>query len=330
MIKIAINGFGRIGRSAFKVALMNKNLKVVAINDLGNIDNMAYLLKHDSVYGRFEKDVQVRGKNLLVDRKEFPVYSIADPGKLPWKKLKVDVVLECTGVFTRKEDAEKHLSSGAGKVIISAPTKSEGVLTVVRGVNDKLAKGEKIIANASCTTNCIAPVMAVLEKEFGVEKSFLTTVHSSTASQRVVDLPDAKDWRRGRAAGVNIIPSTTGAAVAASLVLPSLADNFDGIAFRVPIVCGSIVDAVALLKKNVTVKQVNNAFKKAAQRGALKGILEASEEELVSSDVIKTTASAIVDLKFTRVVGGNLVKIIAWYDNEWAYCLRLVEMCERV
>ncbi len=330
MIKIAINGFGRVGRAAFKIALAKKNCQIVAINDLGDINNLAYLLKYDSVYRRYDRSVSVSGNNLVVAGKKFPVYAIAEPEKLPWKKHKVDVVLECTGVFTKKEDASKHLKAGAKNVIISAPTKSEGVATIVRGVNDKNAKKEKLMANASCTTNCVAPIMAVLESAFGIEKALLTTVHAVTASQRAVDLPYAKNWREGRAAGINIIPSTTGAAIATALTLPSLKDKFDGVALRVPVICGSISDIVVLLKKNVTVEQVNGAFKRAAKSPIYKGILVASDEELVSSDILGTSASAIVDLKFTRVVGGNLVKVLAWYDNEWGYSNRLVEMAERI
>ena len=330
MINVAINGFGRIGRAAFEIALENKNLNVVAVNDLGDLNNLAYLLKFDSARGRYSETVTVKKDKLVIGKKEFLFLAEKEPEKLPWKKLKVDVVLECTGVFTKKDDAKKHLSAGAKTVIISAPSDSEDILTVVRGVNDLNAKGESIIANASCTTNCTAPVMAVLEASFGVSKALLSTVHALTASQRAVDLADKKDWRRGRAASINIIPSTTGAATATAKVLPGLKNKFDGISFRVPVVCGSAIDIVALLKKNVTVEELNDAFRAAAKTKLLKGILEASEDELVSSDIIGTTASAIVDLQYTRVVGGNLVKIVAWYDNEWAYSNRLVEMCERV
>lgn len=330
MLRIAINGFGRIGRASFKIALANKNIEIVAINDLCPADNLAYLLKHDSVYGQYQGTVEAIGNNLMVDGKEFPVFAKTNPAELPWKKLKVDVVFECTGIFTKKEEAEVHLQAGAKKVIISAPTKSEGVLTVVRGVNDAEAKNEKLIANASCTTNCVAPVMAVLEENFGVDKAMLTTVHAVTTSQRTVDLPYPKNWREGRAAGVNIIPSTTGAAIATSLVLPSLKDKFDGISLRVPIICGSISDIVVLLKKNVTVEQVNNAFVEAAANPKYQGVLAVSKEELVSSDILGATASAIVDLKLTKVVGGNLVKVMAWYDNENGYAHRLVEMAEIV
>lgn len=330
MINVAINGFGRIGRSALKIILKNKGMRIVAINDLGDINNLAYLLKFDTVHGRYEKSVKVVGQTLVVGPNKIPVYKETEPEKLPWKKLKVNVVLECTGVFTKKEDAERHLKAGAQKVIISAPSKSEGVTTVVRGVNDKLAKNKKLIANASCTTNCVAPLMAVLSENFGVEKALLTTVHATTASQRTVDLTNAKDWREGRAANGNIIPSTTGAAIATALTLPQLKNKFDGISLRVPVLCGSISDVVLVTKKNTTVEEVNKAFIKAAKSPRFKGIIEASEEELVSSDIVGTTASTIVDLQYTRVIGGNLVKVLAWYDNEWAYATRLVEMITRV
>ncbi|MEK7511410.1 MAG: type I glyceraldehyde-3-phosphate dehydrogenase [Patescibacteria group bacterium] len=330
MVRVAINGFGRIGRASFKIALANKNIAIVAINDLCPADNLAYLFKHDSVYGQYQGTVEAVGNNLVVDGKEYPVFAMINPAELPWKILKVDVVLECTGVFTKKEEAEGHFQAGAKKVIISAPTKSDGVLTVVRGVNDADAKNEKLIANASCTTNCVAPIMAVLEANFGIEKAMLTTAHALTASQRTVDLAYSKNWREGRAAGVNIIPSTTGAATATALVLPSLKDKFDGISLRVPIICGSISDIVALLKKDVTVEEVNNAFKEAATSATYSGVLAVSEEELVSSDILGSTASAIIDLKLTKVVAGNLVKVMAWYDNENGYAHRLVEMAEIV
>ena len=330
MINLAINGFGRIGRATLKIALTKKNVRVVGINDLAELDNLAYLLKYDSAQGKYDKQVKVQGNNLVVGRTSIPFVSEKDPAKLPWKKYKIDVVLECTGFFTKKEEASKHIKAGAKNVIISAPAKSEGIMTVVRSVNDKDAKGEKVVANASCTTNCTAPIMAVLESQFGVEKALLTTIHATTSTQRTVDLPMAKDWRRGRSTLNNIIPTTTGAAVATALTIPSLENKFDGVSIRVPVVCGSLVDIVVLLKKDVTVDQVNNAFKKFAKHPLYKNVLEVSEEELVSTDILGTTASAIVDLKFTKVVDGNLIKVLAWYDNEWAYSHRLVEMISRV
>ncbi|MFA6536859.1 MAG: type I glyceraldehyde-3-phosphate dehydrogenase, partial [Patescibacteria group bacterium] len=241
---------------------------------------------------------------------------------------KVDVVLECTGRFTKKEEVEKHLLAGAQKVIISAPTKSEDILTVVKSVNHEKAKGQTVVANASCTTNCIAPIMAVLQENFGVEKSFLTTVHAMTASQRTVDLANEKDFREGRSASQNIIPSTTGAAIATTLVLPELKNRFDGISLRVPVVCGSISDIVAVLQKNVTVQDLNNSFIKASKSKKYKGIIAVSDDDFVSSDILGNEASTIIDLPFTKVVGGNLIKILAWYDNEWGYANRLIEMID--
>jgi len=330
MLNVAINGFGRIGRSALKQILENKKLRLVAVNDLGDINNLAYLLKFDSVQGRYDKPVKVVGQNLVVGTTKIPFYKETEPEKLPWKQLKVDVVLECTGVFTKKEDAQRHLTAGAKKVIISAPTKSEGVVTVVCSVNDTKAKGQKVVANASCTTNCIAPIMAVMDEVFGVDKALLSTVHATTASQRTVDLANPKDWREGRAAAANIIPSSTGAAIATALTLPQLKDKFDGISLRVPVICGSISDIVIVTKKKTTVEEVNKALLKASKTPRYKGIIEVSDEELVSTDILGTTASTIVDSQFTRVVGGNLVKILAWYDNEWGYTNRLVEMIFKV
>lgn len=328
--RIAINGFGRIGRAAFKAALANKNIEVAAINDLTPIEALAYLLGHDSVYGNFDKKVSATKNHLIVGNKKFMVFSQPDPAKLPWKKLKVDVVLECTGFFTKKEDAQKHLKAGARQVIISAPSKSQDLVTVVKGVNEKQAKNQKIVANASCTTNCVSPVMMVLEAVFGVQKSLMTTIHAYTSTQNIVDGFNKKDLRRGRAAAVNMIPTTTGAAIATTKTLPGLKDKFDGVAVRVPVACGSLTDIVCLLKKEVTAEQVNKAFVKYSKTPQLKGILAVAKQPLVSSDIIGTTASAIVDLSFTRVVDKNLVKVMAWYDNEWAYSVRLVEMVNQV
>ncbi len=330
MIKIAINGFGRVGRAAFKIALTKKNLQVVAINDLGEINNLAYLLQYDSAHGQFDKKVSVKGNDLVVNGKKYPVSAIAEPNKLPWKKYKVDVALECTGVFKQKSDIAKHLKAGAKNVILSAPAKDDAVKTVVRSINDHDVKKENIVANASCTTNCVSPVMAVLESAFGVEKALLTTVHAVTSSQRTVDLADKGDWRRGRSILGNVIPTTTGAAIATGKVLPSLVGKFDGMSIRVPVITGSLIDVVALLKKDVTEEQVNKAFIKYSKMPQYKGILEIASSELVSSDIIGNPASAIVDLKFTKVVAGNLVKVLAWYDNEWGYANRLVEMATKV
>lgn len=329
MIKIAINGFGRIGRAALKIALDDKRAKVVAINDLTDTKTLAYLLKYDTVYGRYNRQVSYDASNLIIDGKKIPVTAEKDPSKLPWKKLGVDVALECTGVFEKKAELEMHLKAGAKKAVLSAPAKDE-VMTLVFGTQftkENLGKS-KVIANASCTTNCIAPVMQVLETNFGVEKSILNTIHAYTATQKIVDGPDSKDLRRGRAGASNMVPSTTGAAKATALVIPALKDKFDGIAIRVPVICGSLSDITAVLKQDVTVDQINNAFRKATTNPMFKKILAVADgdDELVSSDIIGTNYSAIVDLKFTRVVGGNLVKVLAWYDNEWGYTNRLIEM----
>lgn len=332
MLNVAINGFGRIGRAAFKAAIEKKaKLNFVAINDLTDPKNLAYLLKYDTVYGRWEGHTVKATKNsLVIDGKKIPVFAQKDPAQLPWKEYKVDVVIESTGFFVKSEGAKLHLDAGAKRVIISAPGKSDDIKTFVRGVNDKKLGKEKIISNASCTTNCTSPVMAVLQNSFGVKKALLNTIHAMTATQKIVDGPDPKDQRRGRAAGQNLVPSTTGAAIATTKVIPKLKGMFDGMAVRVPVICGSLSDITVVVNKKVTVDQVNNAFKKAIQNPLFKGILGVSEEEIVSSDIIKTSYSAIVDLPMTRVVGGDLVKVLAWYDNEWGYSCRLVEMVEKM
>jgi len=328
-MKIAINGFGRIGRAALKIALEKKGVQIVAINDLTDTRTLAYLLRFDSVYGRYSKKVSYDDKNLIINGKKIPVFTEKDPSKLPWKKLGVDVVLECTGVFEKKAELEMHLKAGAKKVVLSSPAKDE-VTTLVFGTEftEKNIGKERIVSNASCTTNCIAPVMQVLQSAFGIDKAIMSTIHAYTATQKIVDGPDAKDVRRGRAGAVNMTPSTTGAAKATTLVIPDLKDRFDGIAIRVPVICGSLSDITAVLKKDVTIESVNKAFVKASNNYLYKGILGVTgpDDELCSTDIIGTTQSAIVDLKFTRVVGGNLVKVLAWYDNEWGYTNRLVEM----
>ncbi len=328
-MKIAINGFGRIGRAAFKIAWENKKAQIVAINDLTDTRTLAYMLRYDTVYGRYGHKVSYDEKNIIVDGKRIPVFAEKDPSKLPWKKLGVETVLECTGVFEKKAELEMHLKAGAKKVVLSAPAKDE-VLTLVFGTvftKDNIGK-QKVISNASCTTNCIAPVMQVLESSFGIEKAIMSTVHAYTQTQKLVDGPDKGDNRRGRAGAQNIVPSTTGAAKASALVIPSLKGKFDGISLRVPVACGSLSDITALLKKDVTVEQVNEAFKKAAGNPLYKKVLAVTEpdDELVSSDIIGTPYSTIIDLKFTRVVGGNMIKVLAWYDNEWGYTCRLIEM----
>ncbi|MGB4967393.1 MAG: type I glyceraldehyde-3-phosphate dehydrogenase [Candidatus Saccharimonadales bacterium] len=324
--KVAINGFGRIGRNAFKIAFNRSDLEIVAVNDLTDTKTLAYLLKHDSNYGTYDRKVDFDDKHIIVDGHKVVVCAEKDPSLLPWKDMGVDVVIESTGRFTDKEGASGHLKAGARRVVISGPTKSDGVDTIVLGANDdKLAGSTEIISNASCTTNSLGAVMAVLDAEFGVEKSMLTTVHSYTASQVLQDAP-AKDLREGRNAAENIVPTTTGAAIAVTLTLPQLKDKFDGLSIRVPTPVVSISDVTAVLKKTVTVEQINNAFKKAAKEPYYQGILAVSEEPLVSSDYIGNSNSGTVDLLLTKVVAGNLVKVMVWYDNEWGYSNRLVEV----
>ena len=326
--KIAINGFGRIGRHAFKVIFAREDLEIVGINDLTDNHTLAHLLTHDTAYADTGLTVTHTENSLVVNGKEIVTLSEKDPTQLPWGDLGVDVVLECTGVFRTKEKASMHITAGAKKVIISAPAKGDDVGTYVRGINCESYNGDNVIDNASCTTNCTAPVMDVLEKRFGVEKALLTTIHSYTADQNLQDGPH-RDLRRARAAAQNMVPTSTGAAVATTKVIPSIAGKFDGMAVRVPTITVSMSDMSVVLKKDVTVEELNSAFTEAADT-YLKGILAVTDEPLVSSDFIGNAHSSIVDMSFTKVVGGNLVKIIAWYDNEWGYANRLVEMAEIV
>jgi len=324
--KIAINGFGRIGRNAFKIAFERSDLEVVAINDLTDTRTLAYLLKHDTNYGAYDKAVEYDDGHLKVAGQSVKVLAEKDPAALPWKELAVDVVIESTGRFTKTEDASLHIKAGARRVVISAPAKSEGTHTVVLGANDDTLKdGGDIISNASCTTNCISPVVNVMEASFGIAKAMMTTVHSYTASQVLQDGP-AKDLREGRAAAENIVPTTTGAAIATALVVPTLKDKFNGLSVRVPTPVVSLSDITMLLKQDVTKEEVNRALTEAAKQPYYQGILAVTEEELVSSDFIGDSHSAIVDLNLTDVVDGNLVKVVAWYDNEWGYSHRLVEV----
>jgi glyceraldehyde 3-phosphate dehydrogenase len=321
---VAINGFGRIGRQAFKIALDHPELEIVAINELGDLKNMAYLLKYDTVHGRDLTGIDASNGKLSVEGKEYPWLSIADPSQLPWRDFNVDVVIESTGRFTKREQAEAHLEAGARSVVISAPAK--GAPAFVLGVNEsKYDPGtDTIVSNASCTTNSITPVMAVLDERFGVAKALMTTVHSYTADQRLVDSPHS-DWRRGRAAAQNIVPTSTGAARAAAEALPQLKGIFDGVALRVPTIDVSLSDLTVLLKRKTTEDEINTAFREAAQSDRYKGILTVSDEPLVSADFIGNPASTIVDLELTQVVDGDFVKVFAWYDNEWGYANRLVE-----
>ncbi len=329
MTKIAINGFGRIGRAVFKIILEKyPDLDIVAINDLSENKSLAYLLKYDTVYGRYLKNVSANKKGLKVEKKFIPIFSERDPENLPWAKMEVDIVLECTGVFRNKEGAEKHLKAGAKKVIISAPGKGDGIPVYVYGVNHKkIKKSDKIISNASCTTNCIAPISKIIEDNFGIKKVMMTTVHAYTAGQNLIDGPK-KDYRRGRAGAENIVPTTTGAALATTKTIPELEGKFTGISIRVPVPVASVVDFVFLLKKKTKVEDVNNVFKKAKRSVTYKDILDASDEQLVSSDFIGSPFSTTIDLSFTKIVDGDLLKVVAWYDNEWGYSNRLADMAK--
>ena len=324
--KIAINGFGRIGRNAFKLAFERDDIEVVAINDLTDTKTLAHLLKHDSTYGTYHHDVSYDDNSIFVAGKQIRVLAEKDPALLPWGEFGVDVVIEATGLFVQPEKARAHINAGAKKVVISAPAKGEGAKFIVLGVNEhELTREDDIISNASCTTNCIAPVMAVLEREFGIEKSLMTTVHSYTASQRILDAP-AKDLREARSAAENIVPTTTGAAIATAKVIPSLVGKFDGLSVRVPTAVVSLSDITAVLKRNTTKEEINEVFKRAAADPFYQGILTVTEEPLVSTDFKGNSHSSIVDLELTNVVGGNLVKVVTWYDNEWGYSNRLVEI----
>jgi glyceraldehyde 3-phosphate dehydrogenase len=341
MVRAAINGFGRIGRVAFRIAVTDypNDINILAINTSGSMDvkGWAHLLKYDTIYGRFEKEVKieevqkptsVNNENSLIgyftiEGKKYPILAQRDPAKLPWRKLGVDVVIESTGLFNTEEKARPHIQAGARKVLLSAPPKGGGIGTYVLGVNTYKGEGD-IVSNASCTTNSVAPVAAIMHSKFGVLKAALTTVHSYTDDQRLVD-NSHKDLRRARAAAQNIIPTTTGAAISTTETIPELKGLFDGIAIRVPTVTGSISDFTFLTKRKVTVQEVNDAFKEAAKNPVWKNIVEVTEEPIVSSDIIGTRCSTIVDLSFTKVIDGDLVKVLAWYDNEWAYAVRLIE-----
>ncbi len=326
MLNIAINGCGRIGRHSLKLLREVGDARVVAINDLTDAATLTHLIRHDTVYRAYHRPVSSEEGAILIDGQRIPVFAEKDPAKLPWDELRVDVVLECTGRFTDRAGAEGHLKAGAKRVVLSAPAKGDEIPTFVIGVNDAALMGkERIVSNASCTTNCLAPLMAVMQSAFGIQKSLMTTVHSYTASQVLQDAP-AKDLRDARAAAENIVPTTTGAARAVGLVLPSVQGHFDGLSVRVPTPVVSLSDCTMLLSRPVTVEEVNQAFKDAAASEAWKGILEVTNEPLVSADFIGNPASCTVDLGLTRVVGGDLVKVVGWYDNEWGYSHRFVEL----
>ncbi|MCK4644838.1 MAG: type I glyceraldehyde-3-phosphate dehydrogenase [Candidatus Aminicenantes bacterium] len=329
-LKIGINGFGRIGRNFFRATFQDPDIDIVAVNDITDSKTLAHLLKYDSVLGILEADIQSSENAIIVNGKTTQVLSERDPGNLPWKEFEIPIVIEATGLFRKRQDAIKHIEQGgAKKVIISAPAPEPDIM-VVLGVNEDLYDPEKhhIISNASCTTNCLAPVAKVLHEEFGIEKAFMTTIHAYTNDQRILDYPH-KDLRRARAAALSQIPTTTGAAKAVGLVIPELEGKIDGIAIRIPTANVSVVDLVALLKKNVSAEEVNVSFKKASE-GKLKGILGYSEEPLVSVDYMRNPHSGIVDGLFTRITDNNLVKVIAWYDNEWGYSCRMRDLVKYI
>lgn len=324
-IRVAINGFGRIGRQVFQAGCNDSDIEFVAINDLTDTKTLAHLLKYDSVHGRAKEHIEAKPDGLVVNGKFIKVFGEKDPEKLPWADLKIDVVVESTGFFTDREGASKHIKAGAKKVLISAPAKGQD-LTIVRGVNEHLYDKNKhhIISNASCTTNCLAPIVKVLNDNFGIVHGFMTTVHAYTADQRLVDAPH-KDLRRARHAAVSTVPTTTGAAKAVAEVIPELKGKLDGIALRVPVPDGSITDFVCVLKKNTTKEEINSLFKSVAQN-ELRGIIEYTDEPLVSVDIIHNPNSSIFDSALTNVIDGNLVKVVAWYDNEWGYSNRMVDV----
>ena len=326
MLRVAINGFGRIGRNAFKILSERKDAEVIAINDITDAKTLAHLLKYDSSYGTYDSEVEAKENAIVVDGKEIPIYAEKDPLNLPWRDLNVDVVIEATGLCTKPEAARAHIVAGAKRVVISAPAKGEGAKTIVLGVNEEtVAEDDEILSNASCTTNAIAPIMNVLEEEFGEEKAMMTTVHSNTGSQRLLDAP-AKDLREARSAATNIVPTTTGASKAAALTIPALKDKFTGLSVRVPTPVVSLADITALLKRDTTKEELRSLFEKTASEAYYEGIIGVSDEELVSTDFIGDPRSSIVDLPLLDVVGGNMVKVVAWYDNEWGYSNRLVEL----
>jgi len=332
-MNIAINGFGRIGRAFFRLATKEPDVQIVAINDLANLENLAYLLKNDSVYGKFNTEIKGLNNKLVVGGKEILFFQEKDPKNLPWKDLNIDVVVEATGVFSDYAKAKAHIESGAKKVIITAPAKGEEGKqgkTVLLGINDDDLIKFDIISNGSCTTNAVASVMQVLKEKIGIKKAILNTIHAYTSTQRSVDGPNSKDWRRGRAASQNIIPSSTGAAKCAGKVIKDLDGKFDGIALRVPVACGSIADITFVSEKPTSVEEINEIFEKASKDKRWLGILDVTREQLVSSDIIGTITPAIIDLNFTKVVDKDLVKVLIWYDNEWAYSWTLLQQIKKL
>lgn len=328
MTKIAINGLGRIGRAALKIILDTPDLELVAVNDIVPIENIAYLLKYDTVYGRYERTVEHDGENLIIAGKSYRYSQEKDPVRLPWSSLGVDVLLECTGVFTKREDLEKHIQAGAKYVILSAPAKSDDIVTVVHGVNT-VDGNTQIIACASCTTNCITPVVEIVGRRIGIKKAIMTTVHAYTASQGIVDGP-GKRFERGRAGAANFVPTSTGAALATARALPQVDGLFDGIAVRGPVTVGSLADIVLLAERRTSVEELNQIFVEEAAGERYRGILGVTEDPIVSSDIIKDPRASIVDLGMTRVVDGDLIKILSWYDNEWGFTNQMVRQAQQI
>jgi glyceraldehyde 3-phosphate dehydrogenase len=328
MSNVAINGLGRIGRAALKILVDADGLNLVAVNDVVNADNLAYLIKYDTVYGRYHHEVSAADGALVVDGRRIPALAERDPADLPWAELGVDLVLECTGVFTTADDLAKHVQAGASYVILSAPTNSETVPTVVHGVNRPHGQPH-IISCASCTTNCITPVIEIAQRRLGVERAVMTTVHAYTAGQRLVDGP-SRSFRRGRAGAANLVPTSTGAARATTRAVPELAGRFDGIAVRAPIPVGSVADIVFVASRPTTTDEVNEAFRAEAETARYDGILGVSDDPLVSSDIVGDPRAAVVDLELTRVVDGTLVKVMAWYDNEWGFTHQMIREARRV
>ena len=329
LAKVAINGLGRIGRAAFKLILETPDLELVAVNDLVPVDNLAYLLKYDTVYGRYDKTIENDGDSLIVDGQRYRVFKQGDPAQLPWGELGTDIVFECTGVFTKKEGLEKHLQAGAKFVILSAPAKSEDIGTVVHGVNTPEGDSVRMVSCASCTTNSIAPVVEIMGRRIGIKKAIMTTIHGYTSTQSIVDGPHKRP-RRGRAGAANLVPTTTGAAAATTKALPQFTGKFDGVAIRAPVPVGSIADIVFLTVRETTVEEVNRVFKQEAESERYQGVLGVTEDLIVSSDIIKDPRASIVDLSMTRVVDGDLVKVMSWYDNEWGYTNQMIREALRI
>jgi glyceraldehyde 3-phosphate dehydrogenase len=329
MKRIAINGFGRIGRAALKVLMDLPEFEVVAVNDLMSIENSAYLLKYDSVYGKYEHDVNVKGDQMLIKDKQITFLSEKDPAKLPWKAMNVEIVIESTGFFTKREDAEKHIHAGAKTVVISGPTSSKDTPTVVHGVNTGDGKGS-IFSCASCTTNNIGPVVEIMDRRLGVKKAILNTVHAYTASQTLVDAPSKKEPRMGRGGAINLIPTSTGAAVATTKALPQLENKFDGVSIRIPVPVGSMSDITFVAGRNTTPEEINAILLEESKTKRYNSVLLVSDEPLVSSDIVKSPYATVVDAEMTRVVDGDLVKIMAWYDNEWGFTNQMIRQIQEI